>query len=134
MSFWNSRQINKTRKKHSCIFCQSIIPIGSSCRHETGTWEGEFFDYYLCNRCVKFIDEYKLDLSDGFSAGDFHEYIHKFDVLNCPNCGRDNHRDCKWDENYYKAEFECDNCDEKWTADFSMGFDEFGRSVDNAND
>ena len=129
MSFWNSRNINKTRKEHMCIFCLSKIPIGSSCSHQSGMWEGEFNDYRLCNRCLKFIDEYKLDLSDGFSAGDFHEYIHEFDVLNCPNCGRDNHRDCEWSENSYKAEIECDNCGRIWTADVSMGFDEFGRSV-----
>lgn len=125
MSFWNSRQVDKTRKKHVCIFCQSTIPIGSSCRHETGTWEGEFNDYYLCNRCVKFIDKCDIDLSDGFSEGDFLEHA-RYTAIggSCPACGSHNWCDDDWNDNYYKAEIICDDCGEEWTADFSMGYDE----------
>jgi hypothetical protein len=64
MSFWNSKTIKKTRKQHKCEFCGRIILIGSSCSSESGTYEGNFQHYYLCNRCVKFIDVHSCELED----------------------------------------------------------------------
>ena len=119
MSFWNSKNIKKTRKVHICEYCGRKIEIGESCNNESGMYEGEFNNYYLC-RCLNFISKYSPDLSDGFSSGEFYEEIYNMQIAPCPKCGSDNHREYEWSEDSMKCQFECDDCDEKWEADFSF--------------
>ena len=119
MSFWESKKIKKTRKPHTCEYCVRKIEIGESCRNEVGVWECEFNNYYLCNRCEKFIEKYDVDLSDGFDRGDFFEEAHHTKLAQCPNCGECNHSEHEWSEDTMKCRYECDECDTAWEADFS---------------
>lgn len=72
--FWSQRDVVKTRKPHTCIFCLEEIPKGSSCGYYAGMWENQFYSYYMCNRCLEFISSNSLDLSEGFEGGDYWEY------------------------------------------------------------
>jgi hypothetical protein len=119
MSFWNTIEIKKTRKPHKCAYCGRIIPYGSSCESNSGTYEGDFCYYHICNRCVKFIYVYNCDLEDGFSEGDFYDYINDLSVA-CPECTSLYH-DHEWDNTCMICEYECDDCKHKWNVDYSMG-------------
>ena len=121
MSFWNSKQIKKSRKDHKCEFCGRKIPKGSSCKYEAGVYEGDFQSYYLCNRCVEAFSEWDIDLSDGFSCGEFYDYAYEHKLADCPECNSSNHRESEWSEDTMSCEYECDNCDHIWTADYSLG-------------
>ena len=120
MSFWRNSTIKSTRKEHRCEFCTRVIPIGSTADYCCGVWEGEFQSYYFCTRCSTYVDRNQIDLSDGFSPGDFMEYVLS-DSLQCPNCGKYNQvREYDWDDSMMLLSLECDNCDHKWTVDYSM--------------
>jgi hypothetical protein len=121
MSFWNTRQIKRTKKPHQCQFCGRIIPAGSSCESNSGTFDGEFNYYHLCNRCVKFIQVHNCDLSDGFNLGDFYDCICDLRV-DCPECASQYYQyDHVWDVSKMSCTYECDECDNKWVVDYSMG-------------
>lgn len=125
MSFWNTRDIKSARKPHRCEFCGCKIHPGDSCQSNTGIYDGEFNHYYFCTRCVRFIDLYNLDLSDGFSVGDFYDYIYYAHSC-CPKCGSYNHREHTWDDKQLNCKFECDNCDHIWTQNFEFKDDDNG--------
>lgn len=118
MSFWNSKKIKKTRKIHRCEYCGAIVPIGSSCNNETGTYEGDFNNYYLCNRCVTFMDIYR-DKSE-MELGDFSDELMNTNLLDCPMCGSYNRREYDYKDNMQSISLECDNCDHKWEVDLSL--------------
>jgi len=120
MSFWKNTEIKKTRKEHRCEFCLRMVPKASAITYCRGKWEGEFQSYYLCSRCDEYIDRYCTDLSDGFSPGDFMEHVLS-DLPDCPNCGKYNQvREYDWDDSMMLLSLECDSCEHKWTADYSM--------------
>lgn len=50
------KNINKTRKKHTCELCLRKIPKGFSARRHKGKSEDGFFTYYTCNTCTKLLD------------------------------------------------------------------------------
>jgi hypothetical protein len=119
MSFWNSKIVKKTKKKHKCQYCGRIIQIGESCSNEVGTYEGDFNNYYVCNRCCNAIDELHIEF-DG-ELGDFYECIYDYtDLCRCPACGSRKNREREWSDDSMSCTFECDNCDEIWTKDFSF--------------
>ena len=120
MSFWRNTKIKRTRKKHRCMFCSRVIKIGDPAEYNAGIWEGDFQSYYFCDRCRKFIEKYNTELSDGFSGGDFTEYISGFGLDCCPVCGSNNHREYTWAGDMMSCKYECDNCDHIWDADYSM--------------
>ena len=59
-------------------------------------------------------------MSDGFTSDDFYDTVYESQEASCPECGSQNHCDHEWSEDKMKCSFECDNCDCKWTADFSF--------------
>lgn len=120
MSFWNSKKVKKTRKEHRCEFCSRKIPVGSSCSNESGMYEGDFHNYYLCNRCVEVIYKWDIDLSDGFSRGEFYEHAYERKIADCPACG-ERHGEDEWSEDTMVCFYECGTCDNTWTADYSLG-------------
>ena len=119
MSFWKTTAIKATRKPHRCAYCGRLIPTKSPAEYNAGIWEGELNSYYLCERCTKFIKHYNVDLSEGFSPGDFIDVVYNMGV-DCPQCGKSRWREYDWDDDVMILSLECDNCDHKWTADFSM--------------
>jgi transcription elongation factor Elf1 len=120
MSFWNSKKVKKTRKIHRCEFCTRKIPIGSSCSSESGVYEGDFQSYYLCNRCNTYINSKEIDLEDGFSYGDFFDFIYESGKLDCPACGSYRRRDTEWSDNKLSCNIVCDKCDNEYTVDCSF--------------
>ena len=118
MSFWESKKIKKTRKLHRCEYCGAWIPIGSSCNNEVGTYEGDFNNYYLCERCMTFMDIY-VDKSE-YELGEFSEEVYNSNLLNCPKCKSDNHREHKWSDNMQNIGLQCDDCCHIWVVDLSL--------------
>jgi hypothetical protein len=84
-------------------------------------YEGDFNNYYLCNRCEEAIIEWDIDLSDGFSVGEFRDYAYGNKLADCPKCNSNNHREYEWSEDGMFCHYECDNCDNIWTADYTLG-------------
>lgn len=132
MSFWNSRQVKKTKKEHRCIYCRCKIEVGSSCWHETGTHDGDFNDYRLCKRCRHLFTNYRNDFCPDSEIGEFFEDISNCGILKCPNCHRDSCGEWEISHNKQSIEIECDDCDHHYTADLSIeGIDKFMRSGKN---
>lgn len=117
MSFWESRKIKSTRKKHRCEYCRETIPVGSGCSYEAGVWDSEFNHYYLCDRCRLFISMYH-DRGDD-SLGEFDDELFETDLLDCPHCGSRNHREYEYHHRKQSIEIECDECDRLYVVDLS---------------
>jgi len=118
MSFWESKKIKKTRKVHRCEYCNILIPIGSSCNNEVGTYEGDFNNYYLCERCLSFIDIF-ADRSEQ-ELGEFSEELFNTNLLDCPICKNNNRREYEFINNNQSIEIECDDCGNEWVVDLSV--------------
>jgi len=118
MSFWESKKIKKTRKLHRCAYCGGIIPIGSSCNNEVGTYEGDFDNYYLDERCLVFMDLYTDKTETELSNLD--DDLQNTDLLDCPKCKKCNHSEYEFDDTKQKLNLECDNCGNKWAVDLSL--------------
>lgn len=119
MSFWDSKKIKKTRKPHRCEYCGAEIPVGSSCDNEVGTFEGDFNNYYLCNRCLVFMDLYR-DASNGDELGGIDDEIFDCGILDCPKCGSYRHMNTEWADDMQSIDLTCSDCGEDYTVDISL--------------
>lgn len=64
--------IRKTRKPHSCGWCDRIIIAGSAAHYSAGVFEGDFYSQHLHPECAAARDSMSYrDLEDGWSPGDF---------------------------------------------------------------
>ena len=117
MSFWKSDKIESTRKAHKCEYCNAIIPIGSSCNKEVGTYEGEFNSYYLCNRCVYFLDNF-VNRED--TLGFFADDLFYTNILVCPKCIGYKHKSTELYNNSKTIKLECGNCSHIWDVDLGI--------------
>ena len=128
MSSWNSRHVKKTKKEHKCIYCRCKIEIGSSCWHETGTCDGDFNDYRLCERCHHLFTVYSQEFCPDSEIGEFFEDLLNCGIIECPNCHEDSYREWELSGDKQSIEIECDNCDHKYVVDLSIeGIDKFMR-------
>lgn len=118
MSFWNSKEIKKTKKTHYCEYCLTDIPVESHCCNEVGTFEGEFNNYYLCDRCRMFIDHF-VYFGSGDALGSFDDELRDTDLLDCPKCKSSN-SNSEYCDDGTSREMECNNCDNVWTVDLSL--------------
>ncbi len=116
MSFWESRKINKTRKEHLCEYCETIIKTGTSCYNEKGVCNGDFNNYYLCNRCHDVLPI--NDDNDGL-LGEFCEDFMTQGYIKCPECGYRHQSKLEMAEDKLSCKCECSNCEEEWTQDLS---------------
>ena len=110
MSFWNSVYVNKSRKEHFCIYCETNIAKGNSCWHETGIFEGDFNDYYLCGRCKELINSGYPWYENGEGLGTLFDNLVNSDIVICPDCKSYNY---SYVEHIFDPEayvFECKNC------------------------
>lgn len=114
--FWKSAK-RKARKTHKCLYCRKVIEKGEEYFRETGTFEGDFQDYCLCPRCLYVIEKYE---EPGEYLTSLADVVIDNRLYVCPSCGSSNYRDYEFSKDVMSIEFECDNCDEKWTADLSM--------------
>lgn len=127
MNFWNSRHVTKTKKEHRCIYCRCKIKTGSSCWHETGTYDGDFNDYRICERCHHLFTDYRQEFIPDNEIGDFFiDDLQNTDILDCPKCGKQNFREYDFSSDCLSISIECDNCDHKYTVDLSIeGIDKY---------
>ena len=65
MSFWNHKDIKKTRKNHSCCWCETRIESGSCCHYFSGTDGGDFSTGYMHHECNHAFD-IVADMEGGF--------------------------------------------------------------------
>jgi hypothetical protein len=82
MSDVHSHKKVKTRKEHKCEGCFEKIPKETTVSHYKGIWQGEFYDYYMCNPCDDYIDKYmREDIADmGFTPGEIKDYRQEMEV------------------------------------------------------
>ena len=118
MSFWNSVHVKKARKQHQCAYCFCNIQEGIPCWHETGTYEGEINDYYLCERCEKLISSGGVWF-DGSELGEFEDSLWETDFINCPECKSNNIYIEKYYENNTRGHAICEDCDNNYEIDLS---------------
>lgn len=81
---YESIDIRKTRKKHTCEICGRKIPKGFSARLHKGKYDGDFFRYYSCNTCTQLLSKYPLvcvDDDEGFVDGQL-----LYDFMSDYNC------------------------------------------------
>ena len=116
MGFWNSSK-HEARKEHKCQYCQKKILIGETYHRETGTYDGEFNDYCLCERCRWFLTN--ID-NEGGELGYFFDSIFEFDIINCPSCNSINIRDYKMSDDIQRMKCVCGECDTEWVSDLSL--------------
>ena len=116
MSFWKSRT-HKAKKEHKCQYCGKKILVGETYRRETGTYDGDFNDYCLCERCRWVLTN--ID-NESDELGEFYDAIFEFDLASCPNCNSINLRDFDFSEDMQTMECECDKCDNKYIVDLSI--------------
>jgi len=91
MSNVHNEKLVKTRKEHQCLTCGFIIPKGIKAHYCSGKYDGEFYNFYLCEFCKKIyeIDE-NIDTSDGISSYETQEnisyslgiWVNKVDLIN----------------------------------------------------
>ncbi|MDF2649573.1 MAG: hypothetical protein K0Q73_5378 [Paenibacillus sp.] len=72
MSDFHARNAIKTRKDHKCEGCFELIPKGTEVTHCKGKWEGEFYDYHMCDPCLKTMDDV-VGWDFGFTPGEVRE-------------------------------------------------------------
>jgi hypothetical protein len=65
-NFYGQSVVRKARKAHRCSYCGQAIERGERYHHQTGTWDGGWFD-------SKFHDECIADLSEN-GDGEFTPY------------------------------------------------------------
>ncbi|MFA5307635.1 MAG: hypothetical protein WC365_09360 [Candidatus Babeliales bacterium] len=105
----------KTRTKHSCIFCQRSIPIGTLAIRCSGKYEGDMYNFYACAYCTSIEDIIK-DARDGIS-GDGYEFTEwvRTAFSKCFNCGNVEDIDTTWTLNEKTLMFTCNECGHEWT-------------------
>lgn len=76
MEFSDSK-IVKTRKNHTCVFCEREFPPGTTMEHECGKYEGDFFSRYTCPDCREYTPGFWewCDYECGDYYCDFANYI-----------------------------------------------------------
>lgn len=110
-------EMHKARKEHYCEFCLSGISIGEKYKRTVGKDSGKFFSYALCERCITAVD---LFVDDEFGIGEFEYAIFDSDILECPNCHKNN--SCEYEYTSPKKssmKLVCDCCSHEYTVDLS---------------
>ncbi len=120
MAYWRKKVV-RTRKHHTCIYCTREIRSGEYAEYNCGTWEGDFQNYYMCMRCVQFIDDNNIELSEGFYEGEFLDVIRESDKAKCTVCGNSRYNCCSWGKNKMSCTFVCNECKNEWRVDLSLG-------------
>lgn len=53
-----SEVLRKARKEHTCHICGKMIEKGERYHHETGKWDGDFFNRNTCKVCALIRNDY----------------------------------------------------------------------------
>lgn len=76
----HNRKLVKTRKEHKCEGCFEIISQGTEVTHCKGKWEGEFYDYHMCDPCIDYMDDDR-NWEDGFTPGEVGMYRKEYALM-----------------------------------------------------
>jgi DNA-directed RNA polymerase subunit RPC12/RpoP len=119
--FWDSNYVKKSRKDHVCEFCYGKILQSSSCYHEHGKYDGEFQDYYLCERCRELVDsrDERWEWHESGELGEFHELFIDGGYIKCPKCGSNNYDKIDYSKDALSCTISCDNCDNEYKLNLS---------------
>lgn len=69
----HNRKTVVTRKDHKCEGCFEIVPKGTKVQHCKGRYDGEFYDYHMCDLCINYMDD-DQNWDDGFVPGEIGDY------------------------------------------------------------
>ena len=120
MDFWNSKIIKKSRKLHKCQMCRGLISIGDNCHNEVGVFNGDFNNYYLCNRCYDLITHDSDTWVYENEIVDIIVILMECDFLECPNCHKHSLRDYNFTDNkHLKMSCICDECEHEYIVNLS---------------
>ena len=111
MSFWNSRHL-EARKEHKCIYCGKLIIPGEMYHRETGTFEGDFNDYCLCELCRPVAMKY--------DAGETLSDLFVNSILECPKCKEQYIRFIRLEEGAHKYKCTCHKCKHEWEHELTL--------------
>ena len=120
MSFWNSRHLT-AKKEHKCIYCGKKILIGERYHRETGTFEGDFNDYCLCELCKPVVMKY--DEGEELSS------LFQNSVIECPKCKNDYLNFKRLEPSIHKYKCTCHKCKHEWEHELTLK--DFGVEVEN---
>jgi hypothetical protein len=121
--------IKRTRKPHTCEFCERVIDIGESAQKVFCADRDEAWSHYLCDWCAEHISDV-LDGENEHTRGDLHEYVNDVVLCECPNCG-DTDYDMELDTRRGKVILSCNSymedsrdtpCDHKWEISLDAVF------------
>ena len=80
-------KIVKTRKEHSCFSCGGKCLKGQQARSITYTWDGEIFNVYECQECIKYRNEVcskcKGNVGDYYCYDDHEGAYHEEYIAEC---------------------------------------------------
>lgn len=106
-----------TRKPHICIVCNRLIPTGSKAYHESGIWEGDWQNWYMCKPCdVNEVSE----PGEGIDDADFSEWVWNLKENICPICNC-KYTDWDWNKDETSIVFTCNECDATWEKYIGFG-------------
>lgn len=119
MSDFHSRKTIKTRKPHDCIYCNRRIGVGELAVYQTGKYEGNMYNHYMCLWCdnnVSNLETYGEGGSYEFEVGGLHERVGDNMIpLECLKCRSD---DMDYDVDTHPdkecIDFKCQTCGHKY--------------------
>jgi len=121
--FGNLKKI-KTRKPHTCLFCQRTIPVNTEAYNYKGMWEDTWQNNYSCETCQT-NDAISGDASEGISGDEFHDWVREQSWADCPECKASySEIDFEWSEDEKTLIFECSDCGKKWEHFIGFGASE----------
>lgn len=107
MGFWRSAVV-KAKKNHTCIYCSKNIRVGEVYSREVGTYDNDFNNYALCERCKEAVN--LVSNATEFGLGNLLDDLCNSDVT-CADCGSANITNSKLvgEEKEFMT-FTCRNC------------------------
>ena len=120
MSDFGTYKKVKTRKKHSCIYCNRQIPVGTEAYNDKGMWEGDFQNWYACEFCDREVAPDYAEAGEPISGDEFNEWFYDSKFCECHNCKSTPYRH-NWEWiGPTTIEVECGECDNVWKVE--IGF------------
>lgn len=112
-TFGCNTQIIKTRKPHTCLICNRIIPKGFRAYHTGGMWQGDWQNWYCCTYCHNEVIDFN---GEEVGEQDFTDYVYELSESHCPDCkGKYGDIDFDISEDSDVIKFTCNDCGRTWT-------------------
>lgn len=76
MDFQHTRFVRHVQKKRICFGCGKVIPIYDSAAYVVGKYQGDFYTYYMHDKCYEIMQNLPKefwDNTDGLDVGFINE-------------------------------------------------------------